>query len=138
MWRNSRKQMDKNLVILSGVSGDDVKFARATNGKEYCTFLLLISTFDKELGDESPNSRGMDMIRILVFNNKRGKLVDYLKKVGFRRGMRVTVMGRLQSYKSEVHGVTIIQNNVMVRDIECVMTKSYKEKKTKENINVEQ
>lgn len=112
--------LDKNIVLLSGISGDDVKFAKASNGKDYCTFLLLITTFEKELGDVDEHSRSMNMIRILVFNNSKTKLVDYLKKIGFRRGMRVTVFGRLQSYKTEIKGNSVIQNNVFVRDIEVI------------------
>lgn len=114
--------LDKNIVLLSGISGDDVKFSKASNGKDYCTFLLLITTFDKEIGDVDAHTRSMDMIRIMVFNNKKTNLVDYLKSIGFKRGMRVTVFGRIQSYKTEVKGNSIIQNNVIVRDIEVIQT----------------
>lgn len=124
--------LDKNVVLLSGISGDDVKFCKASNGKDYCTFLLLITTFEKEMGDVDAHTRSMDMIRIMVFNNKKTKLVDYLKKIGFRRGMRVTIFGRIQSYKTEVKGNSIIQNNVLVRDIEVVQTSATGDKK--ENI----
>jgi len=112
--------------MLEGIAGDDVKFARATNGKEYCSFSLCINSFSKDLGDEDESTRSQTYIRVMVFNNRKGKLVDYLKRVGFHRGQRVNVFGAISSHKSEYKGIALVQNNVVVRDITVVTTKAKK------------
>ena len=129
--------LDKNFVVLEGIAGDDVKFGRAVNGKEYCTFSLAINSFNRELGDEDEYTRATNYIRILAFNNKKSRLVDYLKRVGFHRGQRVNIFGMLASHKSEYKGIDIIQNNVVVRDITVVLTKKKEDgKKEKENLSI--
>lgn len=131
--------LDKNVVILEGVAGDDVKFDRATNGKEYCTFSLCMNAFNKELGDEDEMTRSTTFIRVMVFNNRKAKLVDYLRRVGFHRGQRVNIFGMLASHKSEYKGITYIQNNVIVRDITIVQTKTnnkFKKQKNEEKESV--
>lgn len=115
--------LDKNLVMLEGVSGDDVKFKRAKNGKEMCTFSLLLNQFSKELGDVD-DTNSQQMIRIMVFKNKKKDLVEYLRKVNFHRGMRVSVFGRLQSYKEDYKGIAIVHNYVFVRDISVIFSGS--------------
>lgn len=109
----------QNSVYLAGLAGDDVKFGRAVNGKEYCTFSLLVSTSNKLFGGEETN--GSEMIRVVIFNNKR-KLVDYLKDMNFHRGMRVSVIGRLRTTKTQKRGIDIIELTVFVIDITVVMT----------------
>ena len=113
----------QNSVYLSGITGDDVKFGKAANGKEYCTFLLEVNHNGKMMGDEQTS--GVELIRVAIFNNKR-KLVDYLKEMGFRRGMRVNIVGRLQSTKTEYKGIELIQLMVQVIDITIVQTKPIK------------
>lgn len=112
-------QKDVNEVTLSGVAGDDVKFGRAINGKEYCTFSLRVVPYDKRYGDNE-NSRSANYIRIVVFNNRTFKHVDYLRTVGFHRGQRVNLFGWLSSRKTEIKGNNIIQLSVVVRKIEVV------------------
>lgn len=118
------KQKDVNEVTLSGIAGDDVKFGRAVNGKEYCTFSLRVVPYDKKHGDnENENSRSANYIRIVVFNNRTFKHVDYLRSVNFHRGQRVKLFGWLSSRKTEIKGNNIIQLSVVVRKIEVVQTK---------------
>ena len=118
------KQKDVNEVTLSGIAGDDVKFGRAINGKEYCTFSLRVVPYDKRYGDnENESSRSANYIRIVVFNNRTFKHVDYLRSVNFHRGQRVNVFGWLSSRKTEIKGNNIIQLSVVVRKIEIEQTK---------------
>lgn len=124
--KHETMRRDKNIVILSGVSGDDVKFGRAQNGKEYVTFTLLCTQFDRKLGDDDEHVRCTDFLRIMVFNNPRKRLVDYLKTAGFRRGMRVMIFGRLQAHKTEFKGNPIIQINVNVRNIHVYDKRGHK------------
>lgn len=119
--------LDKNVVILEGTAGDDVKFGKSANGTDYCTFSLAVTPYNKHLGDDAEEiSRSVNYIRVVCFNNRGNRLVDYLNKVGFHRGQRVSVFGWLSSRKTEVKGIDIIQLSVVVRDISVIDTKKKK------------
>ncbi len=117
-------KQDVNEVRLSGTAGDDVKFGRAITGKEYCTFSLCVVPYNKKHGDnEDEMSRSVNYIRIIVFNNRHTRNVDYLRSMNFHRGQRVSVFGWLSSRKTEIKGNNIIQLSVVVRKIEIEQTK---------------
>lgn len=112
--------MDKNIVHLEGVIGDDFKFGKTEDAKDFCTFSLCISSYSKQYADESERNHQTTYIRIMVFDKKR---VEYLKNVEAKRGQRATIFGRISSHKSEYKGIEFIQNNVVVRDISIIKTK---------------
>lgn len=112
---------DKNIVMLCGLIGDDYKYGKTKDGKEYATFSLLVNDFNKELADSTERTNSQQMLRITCFDPK---LVEYLRKVQAHRGMRANVFGRLTTFKNEYKGNTFIQMSVAVRDIEIIKTNS--------------
>lgn len=110
--------MDRNDVYLQGTIGDDFKYGKAESGFDYATFSLVVeaSQFAKDKGSEA-----VTYIRIMVFKHY---LVKYLKAVGARRGNKVNVWAFINSHKSEIKGQSIIQNNVIARDICIIKTQS--------------
>lgn len=112
---------DKNIVILDGVIGDDYKYGKTQEGKEYATFSLCINVYAKEFSDNTERNHPVTYIRIFVYDTKQ---VGYLKKIGAHRGMRASVFGRLTSFKNEYKGVTFMTNNVVCRDVEIIQVKS--------------
>ena len=127
--------LDKNIVWLDGLLGDDAKFGRTEDGKEYFTFSLCVNSFIKEISDSTERSHSQNFIRTTVFDKK---LIAYLRKVDAHRGMRVSVFGRISSFKTEYKGIEFIQLSVVVRDIEVIQTKSMKRKKTENENNNKQ
>lgn len=121
---------DVNEVTLCGIVGDDLKFGRAVNGREYCTFSLSVVPYNKKYGDnENESTRSVNYIRIVCFNHRTSKQVDYLRSVNFHRGQRVKLFGWLSSRKTEIKGIDIVQLSVVVRKIEVIS----KQEKIKEN-----
>ena len=47
---------DKNRVMLEGIIGDDFRYSKTQEGKEYATFSLCINAFDKEYADSTERS----------------------------------------------------------------------------------
>jgi len=121
--------LDKNIVWLEGLIGDDAKFGRTEEGKEYFTFSLCVDSFIKEMSDMTERTHSQNFIRTTVFDKRA---LAYLRKVDAHRGMRVTVFGRISSFKTEYKGVEFIQLSIIVRDIGVIQTKSMKRKKTEE------
>lgn len=119
--------LDRNIVQLAGIAGDKITWGKTKTGKEYCSFNLIVNSFSAELGDENEETRSRTYVRLFVFNSRKGKLVDYLKRVGFHGGQRLDVFGALTSYHTEYKGVNLVQNNVQVRDITVIKTKADKE-----------
>ena len=119
--------LDKNIVWLEGLLGDDFKYGRTEDGKEYATFSLCVNSFIKEISDKTERTHSQNFIRTTVFDKK---LIAYLRKVDAHRGMRVSVFGRLSSFKSEYRGIDFIQLSIVVRDIAVIQTKSLKKKTT--------
>lgn len=120
---------DVNEVTLCGIVGDDLKFGRAVNGREYCTFSLSVVPYNKKHGDnENESTRSVNYIRIVCFNHRTSKQVDYLRSVNFHRGQRVKLFGWLSSRKTEIKGIDIVQLSVVVRKIEVII-------KNKQNIS---
>lgn len=115
--------LDKNIVLLSGVIGDDCKYGKTQEGKEYFTFSLCINSFIKEIADKTERTHSQAFIRIFCYDSRQ---LEYLKKVNAHRGQRANVFGRLISFKSELKGNTFVANNVVCRDIEIVQTKEEK------------
>lgn len=120
--------LDKNIVFLEGLIGDDFKYGRTDDGKEYATFSLCVNSFIKEFSDSTERTHSQNFIRTTVFDKK---LVAYLRRVDVHRGMRVSVFGRISSFKTEYKGIEFIQLSIIVRDICVIQTKSTK-KKTKD------
>lgn len=119
--------LDKNIVWLEGLLGDDFKYGRTDDGKEYATFSLCVNSFIKEISDKTERTHSQNFIRTTVFDKK---LIAYLRKVDAHRGMRVSVFGRLSSFKTEYRGIDFIQLSIVVRDIAVIQTKSLKKKTT--------
>lgn len=112
--------LDKNIVLLSGIIGDDAKYGKTQDGKEYFTFSLCVNSFMKEIADKTERTHSQAFIRIFVYDARQ---VEYLHKVNAHRGQRANVFGRIVSFKSEHKGNTFVANNVVCRDIEIVQTK---------------
>lgn len=110
---------DKNIVILGGLIGDDYKYGKTEEGKEYATFSLLVNNFSKDFADATERTHSQQMLRITCFDKQQ---IEYLQKVGARRGVRVEILGRLTTFKKEYKGNPFIQMSVTVRDIEIVKT----------------
>lgn len=112
--------MDKNIVILEGKIGDDFKYGKTTEGKEFATFSLVISSasaFHKGYQDDSERRKPETYLRIMVFDAKQ---VDYLHKIGAKNGHTAIIYARLSSHKTEYKGIDFIQNNVVVRDLSII------------------
>lgn len=105
----------ENYVKLRGIVGDNVIWGTAVNKKKYCSFQIITNNDLGYISDAETNSR--EYIRILVFNRRTVRLVDSMKKAGFRRGMYVGLEGKLQSSKIEFKGNPIIQITVYVKKI---------------------
>lgn len=118
--------LDKNIVWLEGLIGDDCKYGRTEDGKEYFTFSLCVNSFIKEISDKTERTHSQNFIRTTVFDKK---LIAYLRRVDAHRGMRVSVFGRVSSFKTEYKGIDFIQLSIVVRDIAIIQTKSVKRKK---------
>ena len=123
--------LDKNIVFLEGVIGDDYKYGRTQEGKEYATFSLCVNSFIKEISDSTERSHSQNYIRTTVFDKK---LLAYLRNIDAHRGMRASVFGRISSFKTEYKGIDFIQLSIIVRDIAIIQTKSIK-KKTRDDGN---
>lgn len=115
--------MDKNVVFLEGQIGDDFKYGKTQDMKEFCTFTLSINSFIKDMADSTERTNSQVFIRTMIFDKR---LVEYMHKVGAKQGQRVSVFARLTSHKSEYRGITYIQNNVVVRDIHVIKMKADK------------
>ena len=121
-------KLDKNIVFLEGVLGDDFKYGRTVDGKEYATFSLCVNSFIKEISDQTERTHSQNYIRTTVFDKKQ---VEYLRKVNAHRGQRATIFGRISSFKTEYKGIEYIQLSIIVRDIGIIQTKSVKKKENK-------
>jgi single-stranded DNA-binding protein len=118
-------KLDKNIVFLEGVLGDDFKYGRTKDGKEYATFSLCVNSFIKEISDQTERTHSQNYIRTTVFDKKQ---VEYLRKVNAHRGQRATIFGRISSFKTEYKGIEYIQLSIIVRDIGIIQTKTVKKK----------
>ena len=121
-------KLDKNIVFLEGVIGDDFKYGRSENGKDFATFSLAVNSFIKEISDQTERTHSQNYIRTTVFDKKQ---LEYLRKVNAHRGQRASIFGRISSFKTEYKGIEFIQLSIIVRDIGIIQTKAIK--KTKEN-----
>lgn len=118
-------KLDKNIVFLEGVLGDDFKYGQTEDGKEYATFSLCVNSFIKEISDQTERTHSQNYIRTTVFDKKQ---VEYLRKVNAHRGQRATIFGRISSFKTEYKGIEYIQLSIIVRDIGIIQTKTVKKK----------
>lgn len=103
---------DCNQVFLQGAIGDDYKYKKTQDGKDFATFTLLVST-------KFHGADAQSMIRIMVFDQN---LVQYLRKVEAHQGNRCSIVGSITSYSREIKGQNTIQNNVYVKDIVIMKT----------------
>lgn len=110
----------QNEVFLRGIVADNVLYGKATSGYDYCSFSLIINDKDDISTDDT---KSKEYIRIFVFNNKKKKMVEYLNKMGFRRGLYVGVYGKLRTVGTEHKGIQLVQIIVDVRDIFIIQTK---------------
>ncbi len=120
---------DKNIVLLEGVVGNDVKRGVAANGKNYITFSVCINTYFQPLHDSTESEHPMSYIRVFVYDQKQ---VEYLNRVNVRCGNRANIFGRLNSTKTEIKGKEIIQINVVVRDISITKVNDDVKKESKD------
>lgn len=121
--------MDKNIVIVEGVIGDDAKFGKTQEGKEFYTFSLCVDAYAKEFADATERNHSQTFIRIFVYDKRQ---IDYLHKVNVKRGQRASVFGRLSSFKNEYKGITFMSNNVICRDIVIIKTRKKETKNEKQ------
>lgn len=112
---------DKNIVQLEGIIGDDFRYGKTQNGKEYATFSLCINSFFKEMADATERTHSQTYVRIFLYDRKQ---VEYLKRVNAHRGQRASIFGRLSSFKNEYKGITFMTNNVICRDVAIINTKN--------------
>jgi len=112
--------LDKNIVLLEGIIGDDYKYGKTVDGKEFATFSLCINSFFKEMSDSTERTHSQTFIRIFVYDKSR---VEYLHRVNAHRGQRASVFGRIVSHRNEYKGNTYISNNVVCRDISILKVK---------------
>lgn len=110
---------DTNIVILVGRVGEKIKFGTAENGNKYCTFILEIDAYNRDFHDTQDRSYSLTLIRVFVYEKAQ---LDYIERIGLTQGNKVYVQARLTSHKTEVGGKTIIQNNVVSRDISIIKT----------------
>ena len=89
--------LDKNIVLLEGIIGDDAKFGKTQEGKEYFTFSLCVNSFLKDMSDSTERTHSQVFIRIFVYDKKQ---IEYLHKVKAHRGQRASIFGRLSSFKN--------------------------------------
>lgn len=118
--------LDKNIVLLEGLIGDDFKFGRTSDGKEYATFSFCVNSFIKEISDNTERTHSQNYIRTSVFDKKQ---IAYLHRVNAHRGQRASIFGRISSYKTEYKGIDFIQLSIVVRDISIIKTKKSKTNK---------
>lgn len=118
--------LDKNIVILEGVVGDDFKWAKTQEGKEFATFSLCIDSYVKEFADLTERSHSQTFVRINVFDKR---YIEYLHKITIRSGTRVSVFGRLTSSRTEYKGISLMQNHVVCRSIEIIKTSEVEQQK---------
>ena len=112
---------DTNIVILAGRVGENVKFGTATNGNKYCTFILEIDAYSRDMHDSTERDYSRTLVRMFVYDKP---MLAYLERVGLKQGNFVQVLARLNSHKTEVGNKNIIQNSVIVRDISVIKTKN--------------
>lgn len=111
--------LDKNVVILEGIIGEDYKYGKNKDGKEFATFSLCVNAFSKEMADSDERSHSQAFLRVFV-NDKRQ--IAYLRKVNAHQGNRAFIFGRLTTLRNEFKGNSYISTNVVCRDITIVMT----------------
>lgn len=111
---------DKNFVILEGIVGNDVQKGTSVNGNNFITFSLCIDTYYKPLHDSTESDHRMVYIRVFFFDQR---LITYLNKCKVRKGLRVSVFGRLNSTATDIKGKQIVQVNVVARDVSVFKTK---------------
>ena len=112
--------LDKNIVLLEGVIGDGAKFGKTTDGKEYYTFALCVNSFAKDMADSTERTHSQVYIRTFVYAKRQ---LEYLHKVNVHRGQRVSIFGRLSSFRNEYKGNSYITFSVVCRDINVIKTK---------------
>ena len=120
--------MDKNIVILEGVIGDDAKFGKTQDGKEYYTFSLCVNAYAKEFADTTERSHSQTFVRIFIYDKRQ---LEYIRKVNAKRGQRASVFFFFFSFKNEYKGITFMSNNVICRDIVIIKTKKEETKNEK-------
>lgn len=111
--------IDENIVHLCGLIGDDYKDGKTSEGKEFITFSLCISTYVKDYADSTEKNHSQTFVRLFVYDKKQ---IEYLRRMKTHRGLRVWVNGRLSSRKSEYKGISYIQLTVIVRNIAIIKT----------------
>ena len=124
--------LDKNIVILEGVIGDDFKYSKTKDGKEFATFSLCVNSFSKDISDSTERTHSQTYVRIFVYDKK---LVEYLRKVNAHLNQRASVFGRLASCKNEYKGITFMTNNIVCRDITIIKTRKESNNDEQENLH---
>lgn len=124
---------DKNLVILEGLVGEDLKRKKSTEGAgEYYTFTLCVNGgigTDKWMSETTDREWYQTYVRCFIYDKHA---IEYCDGVGMKKGQRVNVLGKLTSFRSEVKGKVLISLVVTIRDISVVKTKREKKEEQKE------
>jgi hypothetical protein len=107
---------NKNIVILEGRVGNDLKYKKTKEGRVFATFTLEIDSFDKLLRDTT-ESHSIVYIRIMVFDIN---IIRYMQRVKIKQGNIVNIFARLNNHIHEHKGETICLIDVVVRDLHLV------------------
>jgi hypothetical protein len=108
---------DKNIVFLDGIINDNARFGKSSEVKEYYTFSLEINAMAIAMSFRDGRTHSQSYVRVFVYDKDQ---LDYLKRNNVRRGMRVSIMGRLSSYGKEIKGVRFTNLCVVCKDIEII------------------
>jgi len=122
---------DKNIVLLEGILGDDYKYGRTTDGKEFATFSLHLNAFRRDMSDNTERTHGQTFIRVFVYDKGQ---VEYLHRVNAHRGQRASLYGRISSHMNEYKGHSYLVNAVVCRDISIIKTRTERRNVTAEEL----
>lgn len=108
---------DKNIVMLEGLVGNDLKRGTASNGKKFITFSLCINSYMREIHDSTESEHPMAYLRVFIYDQR---MLRYLNDTNIKHNDRVSIFGRLHSKLREVGKERIVQMNIVVRDISLI------------------
>lgn len=128
-YKHKESMLDKNVVMLEGLIGDDAKWGKTQDGKEYFTFSLCINGVFKDMADSTERTHSQTFVRIFCYDKKQ---LAYLRSVDAHRGRRASVFGRLSSYKAEYKGNSYTALSVVCRDVAIISSKKENDDKNEQ------
>lgn len=111
--------MDINECFLRGRIGQDFKFAKTKDAREFATFSIAINNIASRKWDKTAHDN-IVYLRIMVFDTR---LVQYLHKVNAKANDMVNVFARLNSHKVNQKGVEYSQIDIVANDISIIKIK---------------